>query len=418
MPKLKTFTPRGLAALRPPAAGRLEYWETSLPGFGLRIFASGERVYFVRYRAEGRHRRHKIGTAPPLKLREAREKARRMLKHLQLTGKDPEPRYPTSVPSTLVAIVGRYVEERRDLRIRTAREYRRIVRVYLKGRAAAEKPVRDVKRLDVRGLLDELARERGGPMANHVYLLLRAACRWAVQEQLIERSVVDGVQQPHRQRSRERVLRPEEIRALWLALEDEATEITASRRPFVIAVVRTLLLLGTRTAETMNMRWQDLDLKASPATWTVPGEFRKGGRLVVVPLAGPVVKILECLQPLSGGGPRVFAGINLANRTRNWVTKLKERAVALGVSEDFTLHDLRRTCATGCSQLGASPHVVSRILGHAATEGTIPVTGVYNRYQYLAEKAATLNAWAAHVLGLVQSEGGERRIADVVPIGR
>jgi integrase len=67
---------------------------------------------------------------------------------------------------------------------------------------------------------------------------------------------------------------------------------------------------------------------------------------------------------------------------------------------NWTFHDLRRTAATGMAGMNIPPHVVDRILNH--TSGTIRgVAAVYNRFQYLDERRAALDAWGRYVSGLV-----------------
>jgi hypothetical protein len=82
---------------------------------------------------------------------------------------------------------------------------------------------------------------------------------------------------------------------------------------------------------------------------------------------------------------------------------------------DFTLHDLRRTCATGCARLGASESTVSRILGHKAVAGTIAVSGIYDRFDRLPEIRSALAAWSTHVETLVK---GEEKRGEVVAFDR
>src|SRR5262249_58967301 len=155
----------------------------------------------------------------------------------------------------------------------------------------------------------------------------------------------------------------------------------------------------------------DIDERA--ATWTVPGIFRKGGRTHVVPLPPLALRLLGDLRPISGSTPWVFVGprgASLANNPARWTEVVRE---ASGL--DFTLHDLRRTCATGCARLGASESTVSRILGHKAVAGTIALSGIYDRFDRLPEIRAALAAWAGYVEPLVT---GEDKRAEVVPFGR
>jgi integrase len=109
-----------------------------------------------------------------------------------------------------------------------------------------------------------------------------------------------------------------------------------------------------------------------------------------VPLPPLAVHVLESLRPLTGDKERVFDGVSESNAERDWWSEVRRCAMSAAASADgsehFTRHDLRRTCATKCGELGAPPHVISRILGHATADGTTAITAVYNRYAYMAEK--------------------------------
>jgi hypothetical protein len=62
----------------------------------------------------------------------------------------------------------------------------------------------------------------------------------------------------------------------------------------------------------------------------------------------------------------------------------------------WTLHDLRRTVATGLQRLGVRLQVTE------ATGSRGGIAGVYQRHDWAAEKRAALDAWAAHLLAIVE----------------
>jgi integrase len=73
----------------------------------------------------------------------------------------------------------------------------------------------------------------------------------------------------------------------------------------------------------------------------------------------------------------------------------------MGDPKPFTLHDVRRSAATGMARIRIAHHVVDRILNH--TSGRISgVARVYNQHEYLEERQAALEAWSRHIEALVQ----------------
>jgi integrase len=64
--------------------------------------------------------------------------------------------------------------------------------------------------------------------------------------------------------------------------------------------------------------------------------------------------------------------------------------------KNWTLHDLRRTVATGMADIGIQSHIIEAVLNHISGHKA-GVAGVYNRSTYANEKRAALDAWANHL---------------------
>jgi hypothetical protein len=79
MPKL---TDKFIERLQPPAEGRLEVWDTLVPGLGIRVGISGRKTWNVMFRLPGSPAKHRmtLGTYPLFGLADARQKAREALR--------------------------------------------------------------------------------------------------------------------------------------------------------------------------------------------------------------------------------------------------------------------------------------------------------------------------------------------------
>src|SRR5262249_52555161 len=101
-----------ISRLEPPEAGRLFYWDETLPGFGIMVTAGGHRSYVVQYRAGGRSRRMKIGDTRYLQLDDARRQAKALLGDVARGG-DPlaeKRKAASAAENTLEAIARRYLK--------------------------------------------------------------------------------------------------------------------------------------------------------------------------------------------------------------------------------------------------------------------------------------------------------------------
>jgi len=124
------------------------------------------------------------------------------------------------------------------------------------------------------------------------------------------------------------------------------------------------------------------------------------------------------LLPGAVGTP--FAGWSKAKRAldRAIVDARAKAAAATGTSPapliPWSVHDLRRTVATGLQRLGVRLEVTEAVLNHiSGSRGGI--AGVYQRHDWAAEKRAALDAWAAHVRSIVE---GQIAATNVVTLAR
>jgi integrase len=82
-------------------------------------------------------------------------------------------------------------------------------------------------------------------------------------------------------------------------------------------------------------------------------------------------------------------------------SKSKARLDGLSAVNGWTLHDLRRTTATGLQKLGVRLEVTESVLNHVSGSRA-GIVGVYQRHDWAEEKRAALNAWGEHMAAIAE----------------
>ena len=62
----------------------------------------------------------------------------------------------------------------------------------------------------------------------------------------------------------------------------------------------------------------------------------------------------------------------------------------------WTIHDIRRSVATGMADIGTQPHIIEAVLNHVSGHKG-GVAGIYNRARYEGEMRFALQRWADHL---------------------
>lgn len=396
LPVLK-LNRRNIAALQ-SVEQEERYYDTDLPGFGLRVFPSGARSWFVEYRpgVGGRRvakRRLSIGSAATFSPEEARDQARKMLAEARL-GNDPaEPRRLARTDLTVDEFCDRYMKEgtrlKKDSTLRSDRSrIDRHIRPLLGKKRLREITAADVERFinavadgetrrDVK-LAKKQARSivRGGRgAATRTVRLLGGMFTWATRQGLVPSNPVHGVPK-FPDKSGERYLTSDELARLGAAITAAETEGVPFRpseskhapkegsvklEASAAAAIRLLIFTGCRVSEILRLRWAEVDLERG--LLFLP-DSKTGRKTVVLSRAAQ-----DVLEAVDRAGGYVIAGDDpekpRADLKRPWA--LVCRVAGL---EGVRLHDLRHSFASVGAGAGMGLPLIGKLLGHANASTT------------------------------------------------
>lgn len=383
---------------------REDYWDASLPGFILRVYRDGKKNYEVIYRTvAGRRGRVRVGDATLLSLADARDRARELLLQIQ-KGDDPSQRkkdFRASRTFQELSLTYLDLHCKPHLRPRSISDIEYTLRSELLP-AWSHRKASDISRADVISLIEQVGVKRNAPVrANHLRAVITGIFNFAVQRGIIGSSPCVGLPRKYRETPRARVLSESEIISFW--------NVTQEENPVIRDLFRVLLLLGQRSGETKQMQWSQI----KDDVWIIPATVTKNKQEHFVPLPKKVLEILEAHRHNSQ-----FVFTSKYGGCLKWLHKATARILkGMKSSSPWSVHDLRRTCATNLEKLNFADSVVSAVLNHSKIS-RLGVTGRYTRHGFLAEKRHALETWVGCVLELVERKTELKQPAKVITFAR
>lgn len=379
------ITDQFLKRLKAPANGRVTYSDESVPGFGIRVSASGVKSFTL---LVGRNRKRiTIGRYPLVSLSEARARARELVAE-RVLGKDDLP------PMTFGEAVPLFIASRYGgdyIKPRTRDETERLLNRHFVPKFRYDQ-LAVIKTHEIADVIDKLRKTPS--IAHHAFGAIRLFFRWAEGRQYVLRSPCAILQPPSPSRPRERVLARAEIKTLLMNVREHAGTFPT--------IVELLLLTGQRRGEISSLRAEWIDWEKR--TITFPSAITKNKRAHTLPFGPRVGELLRrgetkgLLFPAARTeGKRTFAG---------W-SKSKGKLDRECGFPYWTLHDLRRTFATNLAALGVAVHVTEKVLNHVS--GSLGgIVGVYQRHTYEKEMREAIDLWEGWIEDLMRETIVER----------
>ena len=386
--------------------------ETAKPGKyedgdGLRLVVSTTlaRKWVFRFTVNGKRREMGLGSYPEVSLAAARTQAAEFRKQAS-QGRDPIAARlvePLRIP-TFTQCAARYIRAHRHgwANRKHARQWCATLKTYARP-LIGSKPVDAIGTEDVLSVLSaiwttktETAKRVQGRMEN--ILDFAAARKWRMEAN------------PARWRGHLDKLLPKPSRVKTVThhpampYTDLPGLMVALRRNGSLSslALQFLILTATRTSETLQARWNEIDLDAR--TWTIPATRMKARREHRVPLTDATMAILEAL-PRHSGNPYLFPGAIEGRPLSNMSLLQLMRGMGYGVGGDrgdYVPHGFRSSFRDWSGEVSSFPRDVAEMaLAHVIEN---KVEAAYRRGDLFEKRRKMMEQWAAWC-GRVESAG-------------
>ena len=394
----KRITPLSEIKIRTAKPKKTTYKIFDGGGLFLLVTPSGGKLWYFKYRFEGKEKKLSLGSYPEISLtdaRQRREDARSQVAH----GIDPG--------ALKKAQKQAETEEKETFEVIGREWYMKFFPTWSPGHAEAIKNRMEkdlfpwlgkllMKEIKIPIVVESLRRieDRGAlETAHRVRTIVGQVFRYALATGRIEHDISAGLkgalpQPPERHHAA--ITDPKALGHLLRAIDGYQGHF------MVRCALKLAPMLFVRPGELRRAEWAEIDLEG--AIWSIPAEKMKLKQPHLVPLPRQAVEILTELKELTGTSRYIFPSV------RSFTKPMSENTVNaairyLGYDRDtMTGHGFRATARTILDEvLHENPYVIEAQLAHKVPD---PLGRAYNRTTHLPERRKMMQTWADYLDGL------------------
>ena len=370
-----------------PTGTRYEVRDDELIGFSIRVGATGEKSFYLTYRAgKGRAaplKRLRIGTFPSMTVEQTRQIVKQKLAQIAMGG-DPAQEVKEGKNAPLFhEVIETFLQEHVDAKLKpaTQHQYRTLTQNHLIP-AFKKMKMADITYRHVAKLHHDL--QNTPYLANRCAAVLSKFFDWCEKTGYRDRGTnpVRGLEK-YREEKRLKFMESSELEAIGEGIAK--LEKQDAIDPTIAAALKVMLLTGARCSEILTLKWGYFNESKEKAL--LPNSNTGAKVLPIPPTAWEVISAL----------PRVNEYCFPGRWGRGHIINVKDtwkRICKAGGISGWRIHDLRHAFASYAANSGKSLPIIGKILGHSQASTT-------SRYAHLAENPVA-QAAAETAEGLAQ----------------
>jgi integrase len=321
------------------------YWDSSTPGFGVRVTSGGSRSYVAQGQVKGRTCRFTIAPVNLLALAQARTRAERVLLDMR-DGTNPveAKRLKVVEGATLRNVMQDYLDHKTTrygaLRPSSKKSIQRHIEVNFSS--WADRPIAALQESDILKQFRVL-KKQGVAQSYQATSILQSLMKWArkTNKAVLEEplSILKGERQ--KPNARDRRVPNELVGEVFAMLRERAKDDHIASTRIGADIVSFMLLTGARWGEASKLTWDRVRLDDKVPSWRLREQDAKNHRAMTLPLSTAAHALLsQRFAERVASSPCVFPGrqgrlLGDARPTMKYVSKI--------AGLHLSVHDLRRT---------------------------------------------------------------------------